>query len=114
MLVGRRRPARRWSAATGLRDACRRASISPPVGFHALRHSWASLAVMAGMPLMVVARNLGHASTVMVEKHYGHLSTSYIDHAIRAVIKHRQFSQACQCNLKSIDKIAHGKLMLGA
>jgi hypothetical protein len=32
---------------------------------------------------------------------------------IRAVTKHRRFSQACQFNLKSIDKIAHGKLMLG-
>jgi integrase len=70
--------------ARPMRDACRRASISPPIGFHQLRHTWASLAVMAGMPLMVVARNLGHATTVMVEKHYGHLSSSYIDDAIRA------------------------------
>jgi integrase len=67
-----------------MRDACAGAGISPPIGCHQLRHTWASLAVMAGMPLMVVARNLGHASTVMVEKHYGHLSASYIDDAIRA------------------------------
>jgi hypothetical protein len=26
----------------------------------------------------VVARNLGHADTRMVEKHYGHLAPSYI------------------------------------
>jgi hypothetical protein len=30
-----------------------------------------------------VARNLGHADTRMVEKHYGHLATSYIREAIR-------------------------------
>jgi hypothetical protein len=52
----------------------------------ALNHAWregkvpsdASLMVMDGVPLMVVARNLGHAGTRMVEKHYGHLATSYV------------------------------------
>ena len=65
-------------------DACKRAKIAPPVSFHVLRHTWASLAVMAGAPLMVVARNLGHADTRMVERHYGHLAPSYIADAIRA------------------------------
>jgi integrase len=65
-------------------DACRRAKITPPINFHGLRHSWASLAVMGGVPLMVVARNLGHSDTRMVEKHYGHLAPSYIADAIRA------------------------------
>ena len=64
--------------------AVRRARISPPVAFHALRHTWASLATMAGMPLMVIARNLGHVDTKMVEKHYGHLAPSFIADAIRA------------------------------
>jgi integrase len=76
-----------WTASMQARpmlEACARAGIKPPIGFHQLRHTWASLAVMAGVQLMVVARNLGHASTVMVEKHYGHLSASYIDDAIRA------------------------------
>ena len=54
------------------------------MSFHILRHSWASLAVMAGVPLLVVAKNLGHADTRMVEKHYGHLAPSYIADAIRA------------------------------
>ncbi len=49
-----------------------------------LRHTWASLAVMNGVPLLVVARNLGHSDTRMVEKHYGHLATSYVREAIRA------------------------------
>jgi hypothetical protein len=39
---------------------------------------------MNGVPLLVVAKNLGHSDTHMVEKHYGHLSPSYIDEAIRA------------------------------
>lgn len=67
-----------------MREACENGKISPPAGFHALRHTWASHAVMNGVPLMVVAKNLGHADTRMVEKHYGHLAPSYIADAIRA------------------------------
>jgi integrase len=63
--------------------ASERAKISPPVNFHCLRHTWASHAVMNGVPLMVVARNLGHVDTRMVEKHYGHLAESYVTDAIR-------------------------------
>jgi integrase len=70
--------------ARRMTEACKRAKIAPPVSFHVLRHTWASLAVMAGAPLMVVARNLGHADTRMVERHYGHLAPSYIADAIRA------------------------------
>src|SRR5262249_28390047 len=61
-----------------------RAKIDPPITFHGLRHTWASLAVMNGTPLMVVARNLGHVDTKQVERHYGHLSESYVFDAIRA------------------------------
>jgi len=32
---------------------------------------------------MVVARNLGHADTRMVERHYGHLAPSYVADAVR-------------------------------
>lgn len=60
------------------------AKISPPINFHGLRHTWASLSVMAGVPLLVVAKNMGHTDTRMVEKHYGHLAPSYIAEAIRA------------------------------
>jgi integrase len=65
-------------------EACRAAKVSPAASFHTLRHTYASLMVMDAVPLMVVARNLGHADTRMVEKHYGHLATSYIRQAIRS------------------------------
>jgi integrase len=64
-------------------DACKRARLAP-IGFHGLRHTWASLAVMNGAPLIVVARHLGHRDTQMVERHYGHLAASYVTDAIRA------------------------------
>jgi integrase len=64
-------------------EACDRAKIAPPVSFHGLRHTWASHAVMNGVPLMVVARNLGHSDTRMAEKHYAHLAPSYIADVIQ-------------------------------
>ncbi|MGY3501669.1 tyrosine-type recombinase/integrase [Bradyrhizobium sp. USDA 4471] len=61
----------------------KQAKITPPINFHGLRHTWASHAVMNGMPLIVVAKNLGHSTTRMVEKHYGHLAPSYVAQAVR-------------------------------
>jgi integrase len=77
----------RWGKSNQTRpmaEACHNAKIEPAANFHALRHTYASHSVMAGAPLLVVAKNLGHSDTRMVEKHYGHLSESYIADAIRA------------------------------
>jgi integrase len=67
-----------------MKEACKRAGIKPAINFHALRHTWASLSIMAGLPMFVVAKNLGHSDTRMVEKHYGHLCPSYVATEIRA------------------------------
>lgn len=66
-----------------MREASRRAGLSPPVSIYVCRHTFASLAIMAGAPLMVVAEALGHTSTRMVEMHYGHLAPSFSAQAIR-------------------------------
>jgi integrase len=66
-----------------MRDACVRAGITPLASFHTLRHTYASLSIMAGAPLLVVATNLGHSDTRMVEKHYGHLAADYVAREIR-------------------------------
>ena len=68
-----------------MREANARAKLRPRISFHGLRHTWASLSVMAGVPLIVVAKNMGHADTRMVEKHYGHLAPGFIADAIRRV-----------------------------
>jgi integrase len=77
----------KWGKSHQLRpiaEASARAKINPPANFHVTRHTWASHAVMNGVPLLVVAKSLGHADTRMVEKHYGHLAPSYVADAIRA------------------------------
>lgn len=63
--------------------ACAAARIEPAVNFHALRHTYASRLTMRGVPLAVIAAQLGHSDTRMVEQHYGHLSPSYIAETVR-------------------------------
>ncbi|HEV7910739.1 MAG TPA: site-specific integrase [Methylocella sp.] len=75
-----------WGASHQIRlmaEACRAARIEPAAGFHILRHTAASHLVMSGVPLNVVAHNLGHADTRMTERHYSHLAPSYIAETIR-------------------------------
>lgn len=80
-----------------------RAKIDPPINFHGLRHTWASHAVMNGIPMLVVAKNLGHSDTRMVEKHYGHLAPSYVADAIRAGAP--KFGTVEQTNIASIETV---------
>jgi integrase len=86
-LILRRADGSAWRASNQQRlmlEAVKVAKISPPISFHSLRHTFASLAVMNGTPLLVVAKALGHADTQMVQKHYAHLSKSYEAEQIRA------------------------------
>jgi integrase len=69
--------------ARPMAEACARAKLKPRISFHGLRHTWASLSVMAGMPLMIVARNLGHRDTRMCEAHYAHLAPSHVADEVR-------------------------------
>ena len=67
-----------------LAEACARARISPAVSFHILRHSHGSTLAMRGVPMGVIAAQLGHSDTRMTEKHYAHLAPSYVADTIRA------------------------------
>src|SRR5437764_454781 len=67
-----------------LAGACAAARLDPPANFHALRHTYASRLAMRGVPLTVIAAQLGHSDTRMVEKHYGHLGPSYVAETVRA------------------------------
>jgi integrase len=85
--AGDERLLRLWNktdVARQMRSAVARAHIVPSITFHGLRHTWASLAVMNGVPLQVIAQNLGHVDTRMVERHYGHMARSHVVDAIRA------------------------------
>jgi integrase len=64
-------------------EACARAKIKPAVSFHVLRHTHGSVLAMRGVPMGVIAEQLGHAGTRMTEKHYAHLAPSYVADTIR-------------------------------
>lgn len=67
-----------------LKDACQRANIVPEISFHILRHTHASQMAQRGVPMPVIAAQLGHADTRICEKHYAHLTPNYIADTIRA------------------------------
>lgn len=76
-----------WGASHQKRpmdEASERAEIEPAVTFHILRHTHGSHLAMAGVPMGVIAAQLGHADTRMTEKHYAHLAPSYVATTIRA------------------------------
>ena len=64
-----------------LAAACVRAGI-PAISPHGFRHTFASWLVQRGVDLFVVAKLMGHGSTAMVQRHYGHLSPKNFEDAI--------------------------------
>lgn len=70
--------------ARPLKTACEAARIAPAISFHDLRHTYASLLAMKGVPEHVIAEALGHSDTRMTHRHYAHLMPSYVAETIRA------------------------------
>jgi integrase len=62
-----------------------RAAGLPEIRVHDLRHTWASLALKAGVPLKVVSEILGHSSISITADIYQHTTPSMFEEATRAV-----------------------------
>lgn len=67
-----------------LKAACALAGVAPAISFHVLRHTYGSTLAMRGVPLAVIAKQLGHADTRMTERHYAHLAPNYVADTVRA------------------------------
>lgn len=81
---GNGQPWRASEQGRPMEEAAERAKLKN-VTFHVLRHSYASLCAMNGVPLTVIAANLGHAAgSPVTAKHYAHLAPSHVREAIRA------------------------------
>ena len=55
--------------------------IDPLRGLYDLRHTYATFARRAGVPIFAVSRFMG-TSIAMIDRHYGHLVTDSRDHAV--------------------------------
>jgi integrase len=88
-LIFRRDDGRLWGPShqqRPLEQASKVAKLDPPATFHILRHTYASSLAMRGVPMGVIAAQLGHSDTRMTEKHYAHLSPSYVADTVRAAL----------------------------
>ena len=66
-----------------LREACAAAAITPAISFHILRHTYGSRLARAGVPMQVIAAQLGHADTRITERHYAHLAPDHFAGVVR-------------------------------
>ncbi len=65
-----------------LLQACKIAKIEPAIGFHELRHTYASLLAQAGADLLTISKLLGHADTRITSRHYAHLCDKTLANAV--------------------------------
>jgi hypothetical protein len=63
------------------RPAQTRAGIEPIRGLYDLRHTYATFALRAGVPVFAVSRFIG-SSIAMIDRHYGHLAHDSREHAV--------------------------------
>jgi integrase len=71
-----------------MKKACKNAGIEP-IGFHGLRHSYASMLKRNGCLNWYIAKQLGHKDEKMIEDFYGHITPSDKAKAIQAAMTGR-------------------------
>lgn len=85
-LVLERADSRPWGAShqqRPIREASAQAGLDQPVTFHDLRNTYGARLARAGVPMAVIAAQLGHADTRITERHYAHLSPGHVAETIR-------------------------------
>jgi integrase len=88
-LVFKRADGNKWGVSHQQRpliEAFKAANLLPTASFHILQHTYASALAMKGVPMGVIAAQLGHSDTRMTEKHYAHLAPSYISNTVRTML----------------------------
>jgi integrase len=87
----------RWSAIEALQHGCERAELRQ-IGWHVLRHSFASQLVGAGVNLAMIQALLGH-STLEMTMRYAHVAGEHLQRSIDAL----ESDVTARVNLPSTD-----------
>jgi integrase len=87
-----------------LLEACKNGNIEPAVGFHQLRHTYASLLAQAGADLLTISKLLGHADTRITSRHYAHLCDKTLANAVNRFLP--SFGEVPKGKVSSINKRA--------
>jgi site-specific recombinase XerD len=69
-----------------LKEACHHAKIVPAIGFHELRHTYASLLAQASADLLTISKLLGHADTRITSCHYAHLCDKTLANTVNRLL----------------------------
>lgn len=83
-----------------LQEACMTAKITPAIGFHELRHTYASLLAQAGADLLTISKLLGHADTRITSRHYAHLCDRTLANTVNTKLP--SFGHKMENKVKSI------------
>jgi len=86
-----------WGRNHGVRPlaaACTAAKIKPPISFHELRHTYASLLAQAGADLLTISKLLGHADTRITARHYAHLCDKTLSSTVDSLLPSFGFKKA--------------------
>lgn len=104
-LIFRRADGGPWKASQQqrpLESASNIARLTPPATFHILRHTYASALAMKGVPMGVIAAQLGHADTRITERHYAHLAPNYVAETVRRALTHIGIAEQESSNVTAI------------
>ena len=76
-----------WYSGKHFKPLCKAVGASDKFVFHSLRHTYASLLLLAGTPPIVVARQLGHLNIETTLRTYAHVADDFFDHEFRTRFK---------------------------
>ena len=84
------------------RRAVAKSGLPKDFVFHGLRHTYASDLVRFGVPLDIIAKQLGHSSSITVSNTYGHLAEHFREEQIRTCFSPLSAEQCREMGVRKV------------